>query len=182
MAVLLGSTERMVGMAFRVIIFGVFLWGTVIVLAGHFILLHPFRRVGSLFEQVVHPSGVNQPVTVTGYDELIGDPSHFVLDPSWDIHAPPTTRVYNWSVSFHHMCCREWLKLVFLAAVSEIWGRPGHISKRMLVVNGISPGPTIEANFGDRIIVRLPTIHTSLSVSAHQKVSYIGPCCQSTTE
>lgn len=48
----------------------------------------------------------------------------------------------------------------FCAAVSETWGQPGHINKLMLVVNGISPGPTIEANLGDRIIVRVSTIHT----------------------
>lgn len=51
---------------------------------------------------------------------------------------------------------------VYPAAVSEVWGRPGHISKRMIVVNGISPGPTIEANFGDRIIVRPTSLCTVL--------------------
>lgn len=103
MTALRESTKRIVGMAFRVIIFGVFLWGTAVVLAGDFILLHPFRHVGSLFEQVVHSSGV-EPVLVTGNDELVGDSSRFVLDPSWDIHAPPTTRVYNWSVSLFILC------------------------------------------------------------------------------
>jgi hypothetical protein len=28
---------------------------------------------------------------------IVGDESRFILDPSWDVNASPTTRVYNWS-------------------------------------------------------------------------------------
>jgi len=95
-----GSTKKMGAIAVRAMIFGVFLWGTAVVLAGHSILLHPLRRVRPLFQQGLHLSGASDEVIVTGYDELVGNSSRFVLDSTWDIHAPPTTRVYNWSVFF----------------------------------------------------------------------------------
>lgn len=59
------------------------------------------------------------------------DPSQFTLSPSFDVKASPQTREFNWTLS-------------------EINSDPAGISKNMLVVNGISPGPTIEANIGDR--------------------------------
>lgn len=64
------------------------------------------------------------------------DPSQFVLSPSFNINAPPQQREYNWTLS-------------------EIISDPAGISKTMLVVNGISPGPTIEANLGDNIVIHV---------------------------
>lgn len=64
------------------------------------------------------------------------DPSQFVLSPSFNVNAPPQQREYNWTLS-------------------EIISDPAGISKTMLVVNGISPGPTIEANVGDSIVVHV---------------------------
>lgn len=107
MAIVPGSTERIVAVVFRTLVFCTFLWGTATVLAGHFIVLHPIRHVGSLFEQVLNLSGASNSVTVTGSDKLVGSPSRFVLDPSWDIHAPPKTRVYHWSMFFFHYVQRQ---------------------------------------------------------------------------
>ncbi|PCH37424.1 multicopper oxidase [Wolfiporia cocos MD-104 SS10] len=52
------------------------------------------------------------------------------------VNEPVTTRYYNF-------------------VVDELSGAPDGVEKRMLVVNGLFPGPTIEANTGDRIIVNV---------------------------
>lgn len=57
------------------------------------------------------------------------------------VSTEPTTRTYNWTLS-------------------EVVAAPGAVSKTMLVINGQSPGPVIEANLGDRIIVN---IHNDMS-------------------
>jgi iron transport multicopper oxidase len=58
------------------------------------------------------------------------------LSSSFDVNAPAQSREFNWTLS-------------------EIISDPAGTSKNMLVVNGISPGPTVEANIGDRSGVRL---------------------------
>lgn len=52
------------------------------------------------------------------------------------INDPPTMRAYDF-------------------VVEERMGAPDGVQKRMLVVNGQYPGPTIEANVGDRIVVNV---------------------------
>lgn len=62
---------------------------------------------------------------------------------------PPQTRMYNFTVS-------------------QVQGAPDGVSKRMLVVNGISPGPTIEANQHDRLIINVTnTLPTRTSIHWH---------------
>ena len=39
--------------------------------------------------------------------------------------------------------------------VEERMGAPDGVEKRMLVVNGQFPGPTIEVNSGDRVVVNV---------------------------
>ncbi|QRW24035.1 Multicopper oxidase [Rhizoctonia solani] len=69
------------------------------------------------------------------------------LSSDFKITDKPTTREYNWTISM-----RE--------------GAPDGFYRQMLVVNGQYPGPTIEANEGDTIIVnvknKLPHVGTSL--------------------
>ncbi|KAK7028675.1 multicopper oxidase [Favolaschia claudopus] len=57
----------------------------------------------------------------------------FVLDSKFDWHAPPTIRVYHWTVSA-------------VPISSESGG-----NRTRVVVNGRSPGPVMEANAHDRI-------------------------------
>ncbi|KAF7360862.1 Multicopper oxidase [Mycena sanguinolenta] len=59
----------------------------------------------------------------------------FVLNPAFDLAAAPQTRVYNWTVS--------------RVPIPSIDGK----QLMCTVVNGRSPGPLIEANVGDRILV-----------------------------
>ncbi|TCD62838.1 hypothetical protein EIP91_006351 [Steccherinum ochraceum] len=54
----------------------------------------------------------------------------------------------------------------FFFTVAEATGAPDGASKPMLVVNGMYPGPTIEANQGDRVIVNV-TNHLPNTTSIH---------------
>ncbi|KAI0696184.1 multicopper oxidase 2A [Cytidiella melzeri] len=58
------------------------------------------------------------------------------------VGQPAQTRTYNFTVS-------------------QVMGAQDGVSKPMLVVNGMSPGPTIEANQGDRIIVNVTNTLTN---------------------
>jgi len=78
------------------------------------------------------------------------DPSQMALSRNWDVNASPATREYDWEIS-------------------RIMANPGGVTKPMLVVNGISPGPLIEANLGDQLVVH---VKNSLDVisSIHWRV------------
>ncbi|KAG8702309.1 laccase, multicopper oxidase, benzenediol:oxygen oxidorectuctase, partial [Ceratobasidium sp. 423] len=69
------------------------------------------------------------------------------LSPDFKITDKPTTRVYDWTISMQE-------------------GAPDGFYRKMIVVNGQYPGPTIEANDGDTIIVnvknKLPKEGTSV--------------------
>ncbi|KAF8326083.1 Cupredoxin [Cantharellus anzutake] len=71
--------------------------------------------------------------------DLSRDDGRFLLDAAWNYTAPPTIRVYHWTIS-------------------EVLASPGAMPKPVLVVNGQSPGPTIRANLGDRIIVKVKNL------------------------
>ncbi|EKM55004.1 uncharacterized protein PHACADRAFT_60261, partial [Phanerochaete carnosa HHB-10118-sp] len=52
--------------------------------------------------------------------------------------------------------------------ISQVQGAPDGVSKPMLVVNGMYPGPTIEANQGDRIVVNVTnTLENRTSIHWH---------------
>jgi FtsP/CotA-like multicopper oxidase with cupredoxin domain len=60
----------------------------------------------------------------------------YVLDPNWDNHAPPQRREFTWSVRDHVH-------------------NPDGIFRPMILVNNMYPGPCIEANEGDTIVVHV---------------------------
>ncbi|KAF8306373.1 hypothetical protein DL93DRAFT_2088718 [Clavulina sp. PMI_390] len=139
-------TQRYALLVLRTLQFLTALWGIAFLLASQYLILHPTLHIISPFSfgnssVRLRPSS-NSTTSSDAFNlpsdqqEISGDPTRFHLNPNWDRNAPPTTRVYNWTVS-------------------ERWAKPGHFAKRMVVVNGISPGPTIEANFGDTIIVNV---------------------------
>ncbi|KAL7408823.1 multicopper oxidase-domain-containing protein [Mrakia frigida] len=61
---------------------------------------------------------------------------NFAPGVGWNSSEPPRTREFSWDVE-------------------EVWGSPGGIWKKMIVVNGQSPGPLIEANLGDQLVVHV---------------------------
>lgn len=60
----------------------------------------------------------------------------YILDPSWDFEAPPRTREYTWTISEHTL-------------------NPDGVFRPMLLINGTFPGPLIECNEGDEIVVHV---------------------------
>src|SRR5271170_942802 len=70
------------------------------------------------------------------------DPQDYVLSNSFDKNAPNTTRTYTLN----------------LTEIPD--GAPDGVSVRMLLVNGQFPGPVIEANEGDQLLVEVNNFMT----------------------
>jgi FtsP/CotA-like multicopper oxidase with cupredoxin domain len=62
--------------------------------------------------------------------------SDYILDPDWNFNAPPKVREYKWSI------------------VNRV-GNPDGIYRPMLMINGLFPGPLIEANEGDTLVIEV---------------------------
>ncbi|KAK7976725.1 hypothetical protein PG989_015188 [Apiospora arundinis] len=60
----------------------------------------------------------------------------YILDPKWDFAAPPQVRTYNWTIV-------------------DKDGNPDGVYKPMMMINGQFPGPMMEVNEGDTIIVNV---------------------------
>jgi FtsP/CotA-like multicopper oxidase with cupredoxin domain len=73
---------------------------------------------------------------ITGTGGFRRSPSDYILDPSWDFGAPARIRKYKW-------------------VVTDIVGNPDGVFRPMLTINGQFPGPMIECNEGDTIIIEL---------------------------
>ncbi|KAK4234026.1 multicopper like protein [Achaetomium macrosporum] len=76
------------------------------------------------------------------------DPNHYVLNMSWDTHAAPTTRHYDF-------------------VITEGRGGPDGVVRDMLFINGKFPGPLVEANMGDRLIVNVTNKLRANATSIH---------------
>jgi iron transport multicopper oxidase len=77
------------------------------------------------------------------------DPAQQILASNWNVNAPMQVREYNWTVS-------------------QIEAAPGGAPKALYVINGISPGPLVEANLGDNIVVHVTnTLNTTTSIHWH---------------
>ncbi|KUJ09157.1 uncharacterized protein LY89DRAFT_320608 [Mollisia scopiformis] len=62
--------------------------------------------------------------------------SDYVLDPSWNFNAAPKVREYKWTIV-------------------DIVGNPDGVFREMITINGQFPGPMIECNEGDTIVVEV---------------------------
>ena len=60
----------------------------------------------------------------------------YLLDPQWDASSPPQRREYLWTIS-------------------DVIHNPDGVFRPMIVVNNQYPGPLIEANEGDTIVVHV---------------------------
>jgi FtsP/CotA-like multicopper oxidase with cupredoxin domain len=69
------------------------------------------------------------------------------LSKSWDLNAEPTTRYFNFTIS-------------------QGQGWPDGVVRDMLFINGQFPGPLIEVNRGDRLVVNV-TNHMENSTALH---------------
>ncbi|KAF9929938.1 hypothetical protein FBU30_001097 [Linnemannia zychae] len=78
----------------------------------------------------------NSSDTKADFTETWNQPSEFVLDRNFTISRAPTIRYYEWTISQQTIA-------------------PDGLERPMLLVNGLFPGPLVEANTGDRIIVKV---------------------------
>ena len=60
----------------------------------------------------------------------------YILNPKWDFAAPPQVRTYNWTIV-------------------DKDGNPDGVFKPMMMINGQFPGPMMEVNEGDTVIVNV---------------------------
>ena len=60
----------------------------------------------------------------------------YILDPGWDFNAAPTTREYNWVIADHEL-------------------NPDGVFRPMMLINATFPGPLIEVNEDDEVVVRV---------------------------
>ncbi|EPE36211.1 Cupredoxin [Glarea lozoyensis ATCC 20868] len=77
-----------------------------------------------------------QPVDFVSVGGFRRPPADYILDPAWNFEAPAQVRTYNW-------------------VVTDIVGNPDGVFRPMLTINGQFPGPLIECNEGDTIIVEV---------------------------
>ncbi|KAG5913171.1 hypothetical protein E4U42_001393, partial [Claviceps africana] len=64
------------------------------------------------------------------------DSSEYVLSPSWDAAAEPATREYRWTITDARL-------------------NPDGVYRPMMLINNQFPGPLVECNEGDSIVVRV---------------------------
>lgn len=60
----------------------------------------------------------------------------YLLDSNWDFNASPTTRHYYWTVT-------------------DMEANPDGVFRPMILINGQFPGPMIECNDGDRLVIHI---------------------------
>lgn len=83
-----------------------------------------------------------------GASQPWNDPSQFILgNNNFTISSTPTTRHYDWTISQQNIA-------------------PDGLMRPMLLVNGVFPGPLVEANTGDRIVVKV-TNHLTVGTALH---------------
>ncbi|RDW87987.1 multicopper oxidase-2 [Coleophoma cylindrospora] len=95
-------------------------------------------------------SATPTPTTVVASDTIQPwrrNTQDYNLDMNWNNTAAPTTRVYNWTLT-------------------EIQIAPDGVERTVLAINGMFPGPVVEVNVGDRILVNL-TNHMSNATTMH---------------
>lgn len=87
-----------------------------------------------LFTKNFIVSAPDEILQTAGIGSFRRPPDHYVLDPSWNIDAPNRVREYKWTIR-------------------DIVGNPDGVFRPMLTINGLFPGPMIECNEGDTLVV-----------------------------
>ncbi|KAF4628198.1 hypothetical protein G7Y89_g9948 [Cudoniella acicularis] len=83
---------------------------------------------------IVGEYNIDEEVEMHGLGGFRRPPSDYILDPAWDFNAPVRTREYKWTIT-------------------DIVGNPDGVYRPMISINGQFPGPMIECNKGDTIII-----------------------------
>lgn len=84
---------------------------------------------------VTHRYRKHDPITPMTQAALRSE-DDYILDPLWDSSAPPTTREYIWTIGDHTL-------------------NPDGVYRPMMLINSTFPGPLIEVNEDDEIVVHV---------------------------
>ncbi|KAH6670025.1 Cupredoxin [Halenospora varia] len=85
---------------------------------------------------IVASRTVEEPVEMHGLGGFRRPPSDYILDPAWDFEAPVKRREYKWTIT-------------------DIVGNPDGVFRPMISINGQFPGPMIECNEGDTLVIEV---------------------------
>lgn len=77
-----------------------------------------------------------RPEAVNAASAQLRQEEDYILDPAWDFNAAPRTREYTWIISDHEL-------------------NPDGVYRPMVLINATFPGPMIECNEGDEIVVHI---------------------------
>ncbi|RAQ99639.1 multicopper oxidase [Stemphylium lycopersici] len=80
-----------------------------------------------------HKTLKSPPTSSTAY---LRSEEDYILSPDWDFNSPPTTREYTWIISDHTL-------------------NPDGVYRPMILINDTFPGPLIECNEGDELVVHI---------------------------
>jgi FtsP/CotA-like multicopper oxidase with cupredoxin domain len=105
--------------------------GSVLAAGLVFFLLVSFTR-----HFIVHDTEDLEPVQMTGLGGFRRPASDYILDPAWDVKAARRVREYKWTIV-------------------DIVGNPDGVFRPMLTINGQFPGPLIECNEGDTLVIEV---------------------------
>ena len=113
-------------------------FGTILALALSFTALILFTKL------VIVGDNENEDVgEIKGLGAFRRPASEYILDPNWDSNAARKIRTYNWRII-------------------DIVGNPDGVFRPMLTIDGQFPGPMIECNEGDTLVIEVE----NLSVNA----------------
>ncbi|KAF2659270.1 multicopper oxidase [Lophiostoma macrostomum CBS 122681] len=90
--------------------------------------------LGFVIHSFVAPGRMREPSTALS--PRLRPEEDYILAPDWDFEAKPTTREYHWTIAEHDL-------------------NPDGVYRRMILINEMFPGPLIECNEGDEIIVHV---------------------------
>ena len=90
-----------------------------------------FTLLGYWYRETRHRVAVTPPLHASLRSE-----DEYILDPDWDFGAPPTTRDFNWIITDHEL-------------------NPDGVFRPMMLINSTFPGPLIEVNEHDEVVIRV---------------------------
>ncbi|OAA48109.1 L-ascorbate oxidase [Beauveria brongniartii RCEF 3172] len=97
---------------------------------------HQIQDPHPVDEALPEPQSTPEPQHEMPLIPWLRDPSEYVLDMSWDYDAAPTTREYSWTITNADL-------------------NPDGVYRPMYLINNQFPGPLVECNDGDTIIVHV---------------------------
>jgi FtsP/CotA-like multicopper oxidase with cupredoxin domain len=85
---------------------------------------------------IVEDNTKDESLGMTGISGFRRPASDYILDSTWNVNAAPQVREYNWKIV-------------------DIVGNPDGVFRPMLTINGQFPGPMIECNEGDTLVIEV---------------------------